>query len=163
MDSSKDFYMVSDPIHLDLISSIETEKCMIHWVKNWLRGQALRVLVKGASSGRRPVMSGALQGSILGPGLFSGPINDLDAGLQESLSEFVADTELGGAAGSVEGGEALQRDVAKGKSWAATSCGKFNKSKCRPCPWAGAAPAVWTVWGARGWRAAPRTGAGGCG
>ncbi|TRZ09509.1 hypothetical protein HGM15179_017605 [Zosterops borbonicus] len=43
---------------------------------------------------------------------------------------FVDDTKLGGAVDSLEGREALQRDLNKLEDWAITNCMKFTNGKC---------------------------------
>ncbi|GAB0196742.1 hypothetical protein GRJ2_002139500 [Grus japonensis] len=54
-----------------------------------------------------------------------------DPGLEGVVSKFSVDTKLGGAVDSVEGGEALQRDLDRLENWAITSCMRFNKGKCQ--------------------------------
>ncbi|KAJ7398446.1 rna-directed dna polymerase from mobile element jockey-like [Pitangus sulphuratus] len=66
----------------------------------------------------------------MGSVLFNIFINDLDAGLEAILSKFVDDTKLGGAVDSLEGREALQRDLSKSGNGAITNHMKFNKGKC---------------------------------
>lgn len=51
------------------------------------------------------------QGSILGPVLFCVFINGLGAGLKCILCKFASDTKVGGTVDSLEGREALQRDL----------------------------------------------------
>ncbi|GAB0203536.1 mitochondrial enolase superfamily member 1 [Grus japonensis] len=83
-------------------------------------------MVNGVTSGWQPVL-----GSILGPVLFNVFINDLDVGLEGVVSKFVDDTKLGGAVDSIEGGEALQRDLDRLKNRAITNRMRFNKGKCQ--------------------------------
>ncbi|NWI48887.1 ITA8 protein, partial [Calyptomena viridis] len=49
----------------------------------------------------------------------------------KELVDFANDTELGGAVDSLEGREALQRDLEKLERWAITNYMKFNKGKYR--------------------------------
>ncbi|KAK4830669.1 hypothetical protein QYF61_012769 [Mycteria americana] len=112
------FDTVPHSICLDKLSNCELTRYMVCWVKNWLNGRAQRVVADGAASGCRLVTSSVPQGSILGPVLFNIFVNNLDAGLECTISMFADDNKLGPAVDSLEEQKALQRDLDISKHWA---------------------------------------------
>lgn len=122
------------------------EKELLRWSYPESYGQWL-------NSEQRSVMSGVLQGSVLGPELFNVSINDTRE-MECPPSKPAGDTKLHhGAADMPEEQDALQRDLNKpgkwGISWGSTM------SNTRLCAWVRLTPGIKRRWQMKGLESSP--------
>jgi len=75
-------------------------------------------------------MSGVPQGSVLGPMLFNIFVGNMDSGIESTLSKFAGDTKLCGVVNTLEGTDAIQKNVDWLQRWDHANLMKFNKPKC---------------------------------
>jgi len=75
-------------------------------------------------------MSGVPQGLLLGLALFDIFVGDMDSGIEYTPSKFADDTKMCGVIETLEGRDAIQRDLDRPERWACVSLMRFSKATC---------------------------------
>ncbi|RMC13843.1 hypothetical protein DUI87_08926 [Hirundo rustica rustica] len=98
-------------------------------MRNWLDDQTLSAVVNGSISTWRPVTSGIPQ--ILGLALLNIFVSDTDSVTEGIISKFANDSKLCGLVNTLEGKDAIQRDLDRLARWECEKLFKFKKAKCK--------------------------------
>ena len=101
------------------------------WIASFLMNRFQRVVVNGNPSEWMPVLSGAPQGTVLGPHLFLLFINDIHEDVASTTRLFADDCLVYNTIESSGDEQQLQADLDKMVDWAQTWGMKFNPSKCK--------------------------------
>ena len=105
---------------------------LLKWIESWLDGRKQRVVLNGKSSSWREVLSGIVQGSILGPLLFVIFINDIDdICTLDVMKKLADDTKCGQIITDKKDSELLQENINHLLEWSTKWGMEFNKDKCK--------------------------------
>jgi len=118
--------------HEILVSELERhgfDGWMTQWIRNWLDGRTQKVAVNGSMSKWRPVMCVDPQGSLLA--LLNIFVGNIECEIECNISKFADDTKQCGSIDTLEGRDAIQRDLDRLERWACANLVKFNKTKCK--------------------------------
>ena len=102
----------------------------LKWIRSFLCGRSMRVVVDGQYSREVPVESGVPQGTVLGPLLFLCHVNDLPNCVKSQVRLFADDCLLYRPIRSIRDQEIMQQDLRNLEQWASTWGMNFNASKC---------------------------------
>lgn len=103
---------------------------IVHWIENWLVGQAQKIIVNKIKSSWQTATSGISQGSVLVLFFFNILIKDLGEGIKFNLFMFSDGTKLGGSFNLLEDRKALQVDLDRLDRPCPIVCMVFSKAEC---------------------------------
>ena len=141
LDFSKAFDLVPHKRLLVKLRGLGIQGKVASWVEEWLTDRKQRVVLNGEVSDWGEILSGVVQGSVLGPILFLCFINDLDmavdmvmesGGEEKStiIKKFADDTKWGSVVESAEDRANFQTGLDALQQWADTWQMSYNVDKC---------------------------------
>ena len=105
---------------------------LLDWIQDWLSRRRQRVVVDGKSSEWKPVDSGVLQGTVLGPIFFIIFNNDLEPKVDNTMAIlFADDTKAARVVANQEQAKLLQETIDSFATWADEWSMEFNVGKCK--------------------------------
>ena len=135
-DFSKAFDSVRHDYLIYKLIKIGISGCLLRWIINYLSDRTQVVKVKNILSSEKQVTSGVIQGSVLGPILFTIFINDIDHGVKNCVLLKYADdiriyrTFRPDLPSQTLNSNLVQSDIDALSSWSTLWDLKFNVAKC---------------------------------
>ena len=103
---------------------------ILKWIEQFLTGRTQVVLVHGTHSVSADVLSGILQGAVLGPLLFIIYINDILTNIESDGYLFADDTKIFRNISTLNDSFSLQKDIHSLENWDKLWLLGFNQDKC---------------------------------
>lgn len=135
-DFSKAFDSVRHDYLMQKLVNIGISGKILNWIRNYLHNRSQVVNINGAISTERQVSSGVVQGSVLGPILFTIFINDIDEHITNcSVLKYADDLRIyrsfkSDLSSQQHSGTLFQNDINALVAWSKTWDLDFNVSKC---------------------------------
>ena len=104
---------------------------LMKWTGSFLSNRLMRVMVNGQYSSWTVVVSGVLQGSVLGPLLCLLFVNGIPDWIKTKIRMSADDTKIWTQLSCPEDAVKLQEDLDMLSNWSATWLLKFNPLKCK--------------------------------
>ena len=133
LDFSKAFDKVPIRRLLNKCAGLGIHGKLLAWIEEWLVGRKQRVVLNGEASSWGDICSGVVQGSCLGPVLFTMFINDIDGSVDTSstvMSKFADDTKWGKVVENEDHRIEFQEGLDSLMKWSKDWQMDFNVDKC---------------------------------
>jgi len=133
LDLAKAFDKVPHDKLMAKVKAFKIEEETTNWIENWLKNRKQRVVINGKPSDWEDVGSGVIQGTVLGPTLFTIHIDDLDEAAEaiNTIKKFADDTKLGQEINGEDDRKKLQDTLNKMEEWTTCWGMEFNVPKCK--------------------------------
>ena len=131
LDFGKVFDTPPHELHKSKLFSYGTGGKTLKWIDSFLCFRQQRVVVNGVKSAWAPILSGVLQGNVLGPLLHSLYINDISSDIESEIRLFADDCVCFREIKDEEDTMKLQRDIDRLGCW--TRKWDFNLSNAICC------------------------------
>ena len=130
LDFAKAFDKLDHKVTLNKLAALGVQGRIGRWIATFLTNRTQAVVIDGKKSGKKPVISGVPQGSVLGPLLFLVLIGDIDREVADAfLSSFADDTRVGKGITTIVDTTQLQTDLNSIYKWSEDNNMMFNSDK----------------------------------